>query len=289
MKNYCGYVCLFGKPNAGKSTILNSLLGFNLSIVNKKAQTTRNKILGILTENNYQAILTDVPGIIEPKYELQTYMVKEIKLALKDADFILYIIDSKEFNKDEFLSNLKLIEDKKYSVVLNKIDEINNEKLIEIGNEINKLTKTDLIPISAKTGFNIDNLKKTIFENLPESEFLYDKETTTDKPEKFFVSEIIRNNILTLFKEEIPYSVHIDIREFKEEKNKKDLINADIIVERESQKIIIIGKGGSMIKKIGQISRKQIEDFLGREVVLKLFVKVKSDWRKDERYLKSLF
>ncbi|HCA41794.1 MAG TPA: GTPase Era [Bacteroidetes bacterium] len=289
MKNYCGYVCLFGKPNAGKSTILNSLLGFNLSIVNKKAQTTRNKILGILTENNHQAILTDVPGIIEPKYELQTYMVKEIKLALKDADFILYIIDSKEFNKDEFSSNLKLIEDKKYSVVLNKIDEIDNEKLIEIGNEINKLTKTDLIPLSAKTGFNIDNLKKIIFENLPESEFLYDEETTTDKPEKFFVSEIIRNNILTLFKEEIPYSVHIDIREFKEEKNKKDLINADIIVERESQKIIIIGKGGSMIKKIGQNSRKQIEDFLGREVVLKLFVKVKSDWRKDERYIKSLF
>ncbi|MBE2255419.1 MAG: GTPase Era [Ignavibacteria bacterium] len=289
MKNYCGYVCLFGKPNAGKSTILNSLLGFNLSIVNKKAQTTRNKILGILTENNHQAILTDVPGIIEPKYELQTYMVKEIKLALKDADFILYIIDSKEFNKDEFSSNLKLIEDKKYSVVLNKIDEIDNEKLIEIGNEINKLTKTDLIPLSAKTGFNVDNLKKIIFENLPESEFLYDEETTTDKPEKFFVSEIIRNNILTLFKEEIPYSVHIDIREFKEEKNKKDLINSDIIVERESQKIIIIGKGGSMIKKIGQNSRKQIEDFLGREVVLKLFVKVKSDWRKDERYIKSLF
>ncbi|HCN37581.1 MAG TPA: GTPase Era [Bacteroidetes bacterium] len=230
-----------------------------------------------------------MPGIIEPKYELQTYMVKEIKLALKDADFILYIIDSKEFNKDEFSSNLKLIEDKKYSVVLNKIDEIDNEKLIEIGNEINKLTKTDLIPLSAKTGFNIDNLKKIIFENLPESEFLYDEETTTDKPEKFFVSEIIRNNILTLFKEEIPYSVHIDIREFKEEKNKKDLINADIIVERESQKIIIIGKGGSMIKKIGQNSRKQIEDFLGREVVLKLFVKVKSDWRKDERYIKSLF
>jgi GTP-binding protein Era len=295
METKCGYVCMFGKPNAGKSTLMNAMIGMDLSIVNRKPQTTRNKILGILTEDNYQIIFTDVPGILEPKYEMQTVMANEIRNALKGSDVIAHIVDAADFDVKEFQKIEeqygKYFKDKKTILVLNKIDAIQQDKLIEIGNEIKETYKGDIIPVSAKEKFNIAMLKKEIVNDIPEGEFLFDKDEITDKPERFYVAEIIRQSILELLSEEVPYSTFIHIMEFQEREaeGKPDYINADIIVERESQKGIILGKGGSMIKKIGENSRKEIDKMLGRKVFLKLFVKVRKDWRKDKRFLKENF
>lgn len=295
MKTKCGYVCLFGLPNAGKSTLMNAMIGMNLSIVNKKPQTTRNKILGILTENDYQIIFTDVPGILEPKYEMQTVMANEIRNAMKGSDVIAHIVDVSNFDVKEFQRVQeqygKFFKDKKYILVLNKIDAIAQDKLVEIGNAIKEVYSGDVIPVSAKEKFNIDTLKKELVNDLPEGEFLFNEDEVTDKSERFYTAEIIRQSILELLSEEIPYSVFINITEFQEREaeGKPDYINADIIVERESQKGIILGKGGSMIKKIGESSRIEIEKMLGRRVFLKLFVKVRKDWRKDKRFLKENF
>lgn len=295
MKTKCGYVCLFGKPNAGKSTLMNAMIGMDLSIVNRKPQTTRNKILGILTEENCQIIFTDVPGILEPKYEMQTVMASEIRNALKGSDVIAHIVDTENFDIKEFQKIEeqygKFFKDKKYILVLNKIDAIPQDKLVEIGNAIKETYSGDIIPISAKEKFNIATLKNEIIKDLPEGDFLFNEDEITDKSERFYTAEIIRQSILDLLSEEIPYSVFINITEFQEREaeGKPDYINADIIVERESQKGIILGKGGSMIKKIGEQSRKEIEKMLDRKVFLKLFVKVKKDWRKDKRFLKENF
>lgn len=290
-----GYAALIGKPNAGKSTLMNALLDFRLSAVNPKVQTTRNKILGILTGKDHQIIFMDTPGLLEPKYEMQKFMLKEIKSSFNEADVLVYILDAQNIN----LNDVKKTESDFHKdfkgmpriVVLNKVDLIPQEnvqkKMIELRDEFGF---NDIIPVSAKDKYNLDTLKARIIELLPEGDFYYDADTLTDKPEKFFVSEIIRENILTLYKEEVPYSVFVDVREFKvREHGQKDYINADIILERESQKIIILGKNGEMVKKLGEMSRKGIEAFLGKEVFLKLFVKVRKDWRKDIRFLKSNF
>jgi len=290
-----GYTALIGKPNAGKSTLMNAMLDFKLSAVNPKVQTTRNKILGILTGKDHQIIFMDTPGLLEPKYEMQKFMMKEIKSSFKEADVIVYILDAQNIN----LNDVKKIEDEfrkdfrgtNRIVVLNKVDLIPQEnvqnKMIELRDEFGF---NDIIPVSAKNNYNLDTLKARIIELLPEGDFYFDADTLTNKPEKFFVSEIIRENILTLYKEEIPYSVFVDVREFKvRDHGQKDYINADIILERESQKIIILGKNGEMVKKLGEMSRKGIEEFLGKEVFLKLFVKVRKDWRRDFRFLKSNF
>jgi len=290
-----GYTALIGKPNAGKSTLMNAMLDFKLSAVNPKVQTTRNKILGILTGKDHQIIFMDTPGLLEPKYEMQKFMMKEIKSSFKEADVIVYILDAQNIN----LNDVKRIEDEfrkdfrgtNRIVVLNKVDLIPQEnvqnKMIELRDEFGF---NDIIPVSAKNNYNLDTLKARIIELLPEGDFYFDADTLTNKPEKFFVSEIIRENILTLYKEEIPYSVFVDVREFKvRDLGQKDYINADIILERESQKIIILGKNGEMVKKLGEMSRKGIEEFLGKEVFLKLFVKVRKDWRRDFRFLKSNF
>jgi len=290
-----GYTALIGKPNAGKSTLMNAMLDFKLSVVNPKVQTTRNKILGILTGKDHQIIFMDTPGLLEPKYEMQKFMMKEIKSSFKEADVIVYVLDAQNIN----LNDVKRIEDEfrkdfrgtNRIVVLNKVDLIPQEnvqnKMIELRDEFGF---NDIIPVSAKNNYNLDTLKARIIELLPEGDFYFDADTLTNKPEKFFVSEIIRENILTLYKEEIPYSVFVDVREFKvREHGQKDYINADIILERESQKIIILGKNGEMVKKLGEMSRKGIEEFLGKEVFLKLFVKVRKDWRRDFRFLKNNF
>ena len=290
-----GYTALIGKPNAGKSTLMNAMLDFKLAAVNPKVQTTRNKILGILTGKDHQIIFMDTPGLLEPKYEMQKFMMKEIKSSFKEADVIVYILDAQNIN----LNDVKRIEDEfrkdfrgtNRIVVLNKVDLIPQEnvqnKMIELRDEFGF---NDIIPVSAKNNYNLDTLKARIIELLPEGDFYFDADTLTNKPEKFFVSEIIRENILTLYKEEIPYSVFVDVREFKvRDHGQKDYINADIILERESQKIIILGKNGEMVKKLGEMSRKGIEEFLGKEVFLKLFVKVRKDWRRDFRFLKSNF
>jgi GTPase len=290
----CGYVAIVGRPNAGKSTLLNALLNQDLAIVTHKAQTTRNRIQGILTTENSQIIFLDTPGILEPKYELQNFMLSEIKTSLRDADIVLYIVDSSKFNPEEFRKSEKILQSDfskgKIVIVLNKID-LKTEEDIKRNIETikNILPEAEVIPVSALEKFNIESITEKIFLHLPVSDFLYQEDEITDKPEKFFASEIIRQKVLQLYGEEIPYSVFIDIREFKERENGKDFINADIVVERESQKIIIIGKRGEKIKSLGEEARKEIEKFLGRQVFLKLFVKIRKDWRKDKTFLKSNF
>ncbi|HLT24337.1 MAG TPA: GTPase Era [Ignavibacteria bacterium] len=294
VKTKCGYVTLFGLPNAGKSTLMNALLGTSLSIVNKKAQTTRNRILGILTEDNFQMIFLDTPGVLEPKYELQRFMQAEIKSSVEEADVILHIVDVARFNEKEFAefetTYGSFFEGKHIITVLNKLDLVEKDKVLEaIGMLSTKFRRTEIVPVSAINGYNIPELKKTIAGMLPDMPFLYDEDTLTDRPERFFASEIIRQKILQLLHEEVPYSVFVNIAEFKERDGGKDYINAEIIVEKESQKAIVLGKKAEMLKKIGQESRRSIEKFLDREVYLELFVKVRKDWRKSQSFLKSNF
>ncbi|MFA5011573.1 MAG: GTPase Era [Ignavibacteria bacterium] len=290
-----GYVSIIGKPNAGKSTLMNKFLDFKLSAVSKKVQTTRNRIQGVLTGKDYQIIFVDTPGVLEPKYEMQKFMKKEIRSSFLETDLVLYLIDGMNIT----IKDLKKIEEDfirefssfKRIIALNKCDYLKQEQITDkIVTLQQELKFEEIIPISAVTGLNLDLLKLKLIEHLPEGDFYYDRETLTDKPEKFFVSEIIREKILELYEEEIPYSVHVEVREFKErEESQKDFINADIILERETQKIILLGKKGEMIKKLGERARKDIEVFIGKEVFLKLFVKVRKDWRKDNRFLKDIF
>jgi GTP-binding protein Era len=290
-----GYVSIVGRPNAGKSTLMNAFLDFKLSAVSKKVQTTRNKIQGILTGKDYQIIFVDTPGVLEPKYEMQQYMKKEIKTSFKDTDLVLYIIDGANIVMKDLLKiekdYKKDFDRQKRIIVLNKCDRLSEEQIFDkIATLKQELGVKDIITVSAVTKLNLDVLKNVIIENLPEGEFYYDNDTLTDKPEKFFVSEIIREKILELYEEEIPYSVHVEVREFKvRPDNQKDFINADIILERETQKMIILGKRGEMIKKLGELARKDIETFVDKEVYLQLFVKVRKDWRKDHRFLKNIF
>ncbi|MBK8981724.1 MAG: GTPase Era [Ignavibacteria bacterium] len=287
-----GFVTIFGAPNAGKSTLLNALLNYNLSVVNKKVQTTRDRILGILTEENYQIVFIDTPGILEPKYELQKFMLKEIKSSLEEADLIIHIIDAAKINLDklkkideEFKDQMR---NKKRIIVLNKVDLITKTNLLPVMENISSnFGYDDTVPISAAKFENLDTLKNVILEFLPEGEFFFSKDTLTNKPEKFFVSEIIREKILTYYHEEIPYSIIVNVTEFKERSENLIFINADIIVERESQKIIIIGKGGSSLKKLGNKSRLEIEKFLGKKVYLELFVKIRKDWRNNKRFIRD--
>lgn len=290
----CGYVAIIGKPNAGKSTLMNAFLDYDLSIVNKKAQTTRNKILGIFTESNIQIVFIDTPGLFEPKYELQKFMMTELKSSFNEADIVLHLIDVSEFN----IAELKSIEErfgkefkgKKRIIALNKIDLVPQDdvmsRIIQLKEEFGF---ESIIPVSAKEIFNLGEIKREITENLPVSEFFFDEEILTDKPEKFFVAEIIRQKILDLYQDEVPYSVYVDIVEFIERKESKDYINAEIVLERESQKVIFIGRNGEKIKTLGRVAREAIEKFLKKEVYLKLFVKVRKDWRKDKRFLREAF
>ncbi len=293
-KTRSGYVAIVGRPNSGKSTLLNALLKQEISIVTPKAQTTRNRIQGILTHGNCQIIFLDTPGILEPKYELQSFMLSEILTSLRDSDLVLYLIDTERFNPEELKKSSEILKadlgEKKIIIALNKIDLKSEEDvkkmMLTLGETI---PEADIIPISALENFNTEKLLASISAYLPESPFLYNEDEITDKPEKFFAAEIIRQKILQMYGEEIPYSVFVDIREFKEREFGKDFINADIVVERESQKIIIIGKKGDKIKALGERARKEIEKFLDRQVYLQLFVKIRKDWRKDKNFLKSNF
>jgi len=292
MTKKAGYVTIFGKPNAGKSTLINALLNYNLSIVNRKVQTTRNKILGILTEDNYQIVFIDTPGTLEPEYELQKFMLSEIKTSLDEADVIIHIVDSAKINFED----LKKINDdyrssftgKKKIIVLNKIDLIEKDRLLPIMQRLSvEFDYDEIVPVSALERENVSELKALVVKYLPEGEFFYDEETLTDKPEKFFIAEIIREKILSFYHEEIPYSVIVDITEFKERSDNLIYINADIILERESQKIIVIGKKGIGMKRLGEKARKDIENFLNKKVYLELFVKVRKDWRNNKAFIKD--
>jgi GTPase len=282
-----GFVNIFGRPNAGKSTLLNALMGEKLAIVSPKVQTTRHRIKGILTEKNYQIVFSDTPGIIEPKYKLHEKMMHAVKDALEDADLAMLLADIKDDWKecDAIFSSLKL--KVPAIVVINKIDLADPGKIkaaVDFFSEKNYCKKA--ITISALSGINKKKLVNAILEFLPEGEAFYPADEVSDLNTRFFVSELVREKIYELAKDEIPYHTTVLIREYQE-KNTLVKIVADIIVQRETQKAILIGEGGKMIKKIGTAARKDIEQFIQRKVFLELFVKVKPKWRENETYLRE--
>lgn len=282
-----GFVGIFGKPNAGKSTLLNAILNEKLAIVSPKAQTTRNKILGILTEKNYQIIFSDTPGILKSNYKLHERMLKEIEQVKQGTDVILFIMDAKE-DIEENMELVKHFSSKQPIIfIINKIDKAKPERIKLIEDECKKFSKIkQVIGVSALNKLNLDTLLQHIVSYLPTMPPYYDADTLTDKPMRFFVSELIREKLFFLLNEELPYHAAVIVRQY-EEKNTLTKIVADIIVSRETQKAIIIGKNGSMIKEIGQKSREDIEKFIDRKVFLELHVKVRKDWRNNDLYLKE--
>ena len=283
-----GFVNIFGKPNAGKSTLLNALMGEKMAIVSHKVQTTRHRIKGILTNENYQIIFSDTPGIIEPKYKLHEKMMQAVKGSLEDADVALLIIDAKD-NKEEadaIFSSLKLRAPA--ILVINKSDTIREEASLNsvVSFFEDKKYCKEAIVISALQKKGIDKLLERILFYLPEGVPFYEGDDLSDMPTKFFVGEIIREKIFELYQEELPYHTTVLVREYKE-KITLVKISADIIVQRETQKGIIIGEGGSMIKKLGTAARKDIETFIDSKVFLELFVKVRPKWRDNEIHLKE--
>jgi GTP-binding protein Era len=294
MNTKSGYVTIIGKPNVGKSTLMNELLGERLSIITSKPQTTRKRVLGILTEEEYQIIFLDTPGILDPSYLLQEKLLQYIEISVNDADILVVIIDmsyernAEETFEDELVSRVLKNPHIKKIAVLNKIDVTDKTKIDQLTNAIETRNIFDhVIPISALKKFNIETLKNAIVDLLPIGPKYYPDDQITDEPERFFVSEIIREKVFLTYKEEIPFSTEVVIDEFKENENRKDFISASIIVERDSQKPIIIGKKGDAIKKVGKYAREAIEIFLQREVYLELHVKVKSKWRSNPNLLKS--
>ena len=288
MKHKSGFVNIIGNPNVGKSTLMNALIGQNLSIITNKAQTTRHRIKGILSDENYQIVFSDTPGIIKPAYKLQESMMQYVKSAFQDADVILYVVEIGEQglkDKDIFekIKKLKI----PLIILLNKIDLVTQEKvLIEIENWKNKFSDAVILPISALNGFNINEIINSIVELLPFSPPYYSKEEVTDKSERFFVEEIIREKILKHYKKEVPYSVEISVEEFIEE-DEIVRIRAIIYVLRESQKAILIGHKGLGLKRIGSESRKDIEKMINKKVFLTTPIKVKKDWRNNSSQLKK--
>jgi GTPase len=282
-----GFVNIFGRPNAGKSTLLNALMGEKLAIVSPKVQTTRHRIKGILTEKDYQIIFSDTPGIIEPRYKLHEKMMMAVKNALEDADVALLLVDIKENWQecDEIFDKLRL--NVPSIVVLNKIDLASEEKIKEgIDYFSSKSYCKKVITISALSGINRKKLINTLLEFLPEGEPFYEGDDISDLNTRFFVSEIIREKIFDLAQDEIPYHTAVLVREYQEKTTLVKIV-ADIIVHRETQKAILIGEKGAMIKKIGSAARKDIEAFIERKVFLELFVKVKPKWRENELQLKE--
>jgi GTP-binding protein Era len=282
-----GFVGIFGKPNAGKSTLMNALLGEKLAIVSPKAQTTRNKILGILNENNYQIIFSDTPGILESRYKLHEKMMKEVSAVKQGTDVVLFITDPKEKPEEvmEIISNLKI--KTPLILVINKSDKIKPDLAASLV-QIYKSQKSidQVVLISALQKQNLDHLLQQIIHCLPIMPPYYDEDTLTDKPMRFFVAEMIREKLFFELDEELPYHAAVIVRQY-EEKTTLTKIVADIVVSRDTQKFILIGKGGSMIKKIGQLSREDIEKFIDRKVFLELHVKVRKDWRNNDLYLKE--
>ncbi len=282
-----GFVNIFGKPNAGKSTLLNALMKEKLAIVSSKVQTTRHRIKGILTTPEYQVIFSDTPGIIDPKYKLHEKMMQAVRSALEDADLALLIVDVKD-NLEEADAMFTALRLKVPAFVLvNKVDQVKKEKQEEVLSYFrDKKYCRKVIGVSALTGENLDFLLTEIIDFLPEGMPFFAEDEISDLPTKFFVAEIIREKIYTLFEDEIPYHTTVTVNEFKQ-KSSLVKIRAEIIVQRESQKAIIIGDGGKMIKAIGSDARKEIEQFIDQKVFLELFVKVRPKWRENDLYLKE--
>ena len=282
-----GFVNIFGKPNAGKSTLLNALMGEKLAIVSPKVQTTRHRIKGILTDENYQVIFSDTPGIIEPKYKLHEKMMEAVKSSLEDADVALLIVDIKDDLQEANEVFSKLFLKVPALVVLNKCDVADKETIEKaVAFFSDKKYCKKVFEISALKNTGVKELLNEIVSMLPEGEPFYMDDNLSDLPMKFFVGEMIREKIFYLFSEEIPYSATVLVQEFKE-KTTLTKISADIIVQRETQKGIILGHEGKMIKQLGTMARKDIEEFIGRKVFLELFVKVRPKWRDNELQLRE--
>ncbi|EKB54163.1 GTPase Era [Bergeyella zoohelcum] len=283
-----GFVNIVGKPNAGKSTLLNRLMGEKLAIVTQKAQTTRHRIFGIYNEDDLQIVFSDTPGVLEPKYELQEKMMDFVKDSLQDADVFLFIVDSTDKSEpSEFLIDKLNKIPVPVLILLNKIDRSNQEHLNTMIDEWHKrIPKAEILPISALEGFNTEYILPKLKSLLPENPPYYDKDQFTDKSERFFVNEAIREKILLNYEKEIPYSVEVVTEQFKENEG-IIFIDTVIYVERETQKGILIGHKGEAIKKVGTQARLDLEQFFGKKIHLNLFVKVKKDWRKNERDLKN--
>lgn len=283
-----GFVNIVGNPNVGKSTLTNELVGEKISVITSKAQTTRHRIMGIVNTDEYQVVYSDTPGVLRPNYKLQESMLNFSESALGDADVLLYVTDviEKTSKNEEFLHKVQNI-NAPVLLLINKIDQTNQTDLITLIEEWKLLLpKAEIYPISALNKFNIDTVKRRILELIPESPPYFEKDAMTDRPARFFVTEIIRGRILLYYQKEVPYSVEVVVEEFKEE---KDIINirALIIVERDSQKGIIIGNKGLALKKVGAMARKDIEKFFDKKVFLQMFVKVEKDWRSRDNILRN--
>ena len=285
-----GFVNIVGNPNVGKSTLMNSLVGERISIITSKAQTTRHRIMGIVNTDDMQIVYSDTPGVLVPNYKLQESMLNFSQSALVDADILLYVTDVIETpTKNQSFLDKVAEETVPVLVVINKIDLLQGgqeslEKLVEEWKRL--LPKAEVIPVSAQYKFNLDYLLKRIQELLPPSPPFFDKDALTDKPARFFVTEIIREKILLTYDKEIPYACEVAVEQCKEEDGRIHIM-AVIYVERDSQKGIIIGKGGSALKKVGMLARKDIEAFFDKKVYLELYVKVEKDWRSRENKLKG--
>ena len=288
MPHKSGFVNIIGNPNVGKSTLMNKMVGENLSIITSKSQTTRHRIMGIVNHDDYQIVYSDTPGILKPNYKLQEKMMGFVGTAFEDADIVLYITDVVETldKNHNYIDKLYKL-DIPVLLLINKIDLSDQEKLEELVDTWKKiLPKTEIMPISAINDFNLDHVFKRIVELLPEGPPYFPKDSLTDKTERFFVSEIIREKVLLNYQKEIPYSVEIEIEEFKDTE-KLLRIMATIHVVRPSQKGIIIGHKGQALKKVGSEARKDIEDFFGKKVYLEIHVKVSKDWRDKDRQLRN--
>ncbi len=286
-----GFVSLIGRPNVGKSTLMNCLIGEKIAIISNKPQTTRNKITTILTKDNMQVVFIDTPGLHDPNSKLGSYMVKSSETTLKEVDIVLYLVEPYEkinSNDMKIIERLNNVENKVF-LIINKIDEFPKEKILQVIQEYSKLYDfTEIIPISAKDGKNTDILLQNLKKHLPEGPQYFPEDMITDQPEKQIVSEIIREKALRLLNAEIPHGIAVEVMSMKKRNNKNLVdVEATIYCERENHKGIIIGKGGEKLKDIGRRSREDIEKLLGTPVNLKTWVKVKKDWRDSDFLLKS--
>jgi GTPase len=289
-----GYVAIIGEPNVGKSTLLNGILQQKISIVTPKPQTTRHKILGILSSDRHQIVFLDTPGIIKPKYLLHEVMMHFASSAISDADVVLLLVDAEKAKQNSYNPDneaVRLIKETKKPtfLVINKVDTLKKEEVLEMIGSLQMIFPfNEIIPISALKGFNTSDLITTIVKYLPIHPPFYPTDIVSDAQERFFVSEIVREKIFEQYKDEIPFSTTVEIIDFKERGKGKYFIAADIVVERNSQKGILIGKQGIALKRLGQSARMSIEKFLGHQVFLELHVKVGEDWREDSSMLKRL-
>ncbi|WP_298342245.1 GTPase Era [uncultured Algibacter sp.] len=287
MKHKSGFVNIIGNPNVGKSTLMNAFIGEKLSIITSKAQTTRHRILGIVNGDDFQVVLSDTPGIIKPAYELQESMMGFVKSAFEDADVLIYMVEIGEKElKDEAFFNKITASKIPVLLLLNKIDKSDQvilEEQVQLWAE--KVPNAEIFPVSALEGFNVKEVFSRILDLLPESPPFYPKDQLTDKPERFFINETIREKILLHYKKEIPYAVEVDTEEFFEEDH-IIRVRSVIMVERETQKGIIIGHKGSALKRVGIEARKDLEKFFGKQIHIELYVKVNKNWRSNQNQLK---